>query len=255
MTIVVGYLWVAAPKEATVRDDGTISWAGARRVIGDSERVAIEFARGLAETTGKRLVGVTVGDALTATSQAASAGLACGIDEVVVVKLPEPPETAGAAAAMAAVISGLGDVRLVVLGNGASDSGGRLFGPSLAGLLECPGLSDVTDAGFDGDALWAVSEAHGAPRQYRISGRAVLNVSGASRTPRQMGLRDIMAASSKPSRIVTPEDLDATPMGRVGLLGRAALATGTRKGRVIAGVEVDTAAAQVVAELVARGVL
>ena len=64
MTIVVGYLWTAPPKEATVLEDGSVAWPGVRRTVGDSERVAIEFAKGLAEATDQRLVGVTVGDAI-----------------------------------------------------------------------------------------------------------------------------------------------------------------------------------------------
>jgi electron transfer flavoprotein beta subunit len=255
MTVVVGYLWAAPPKEATVLEDGSVAWPGVRRTVGESERVAIEFAKELAETTDQRLVGVTIGDALTATPQAASSGLACGLDEAVIVRVSSSLGTAEAATAMAAAVSELHEVRLIVLGNAASDSGTRMFGPYLGGLLGWPVMGDVMDAGFDGNALWVVNESHGALVRYRIEGPAILSVSVASRTPRQMGLRDIMAAATKPACTVTPEELGAIQIKPVTVIATAELPTGVRQGRVIKGADADLAAAELVAELMIRGAL
>jgi electron transfer flavoprotein beta subunit len=254
MTVVVGYLWVAGPKEATVLPDGTVTWPGVRRIVGESERVAIEFARTVAEATGSRVVGITVGDAATANPQAANAGLAAGLDEAVIVQTEQPPGTAEASAAMAAVIRGLDDVELVVLGNSASDSGTRMFGPYLGGLLGWPVLGDVTDAGLEEGGIWVDAESQRSSRRYRMESAAVLSVSVASRTPRQMGLRDIMAAGSKPSKVVTAAELGAAGPGAVRVISTANLELSSRRGRVIAGTAPE-AAAEVMAELVARGVL
>ncbi|QGF22419.1 hypothetical protein [Raineyella fluvialis] len=255
MTVVVGYLWVAPPKEATVAADGTVSWPGAHRVVGDSERVAIAFAQELAEASGDRLVGITVGDDLTAAPQAAGAGLARGLDEALIVRMPQAPGTTQAATALAAAVRDLGDVRVVVIGSAASDTGTRMFGPCLAGSLGWPVLVDVLDAGFDDAGLWVVSEAHGTSRRYRVDGPAVLSVSVASRTPRQMGLADILAASRRPSRTVTAEALAVPPIAPVVVRGRAHVETGHRLGRVIPAADADQAATELIAELATRGML
>lgn len=255
MTVVVGYLWVAPPNQATVLEDGTVTWPGVRRIIGESERVAIEFARTVAESSGERLVGVTVGDASTAAQPAASAGLACGLDEAVVVRVQAPPGTAETAAAIAAVVATLDDVRMIVLGNSASDSGTRLLAGYLAGLLGWPVLADVTDAGIDESGLWAENENLRTSRRFRIGSAAVLSVTASARVPRQMGLREIMAANSKPSRIVTPEELAAAAVGPLAVLATAELQASARQGRVIRATDPDEAAGQVVAELRAKGLL
>lgn len=255
MRIVVGYLWAAPPKEATVLPDGTVTWPGVRRIVGESERVAIEFAKTIAEAQGSTLTGVTVGDATTALPAAASAGLACGLDDVIVVTTAQTPETATTAAALAAAVGGLGDVGLVVLGHSSSDAGTRLLPGYLAGLLGWPVLTDVCDAGFDDDGLWAENESLHRRRRYRLETPAVLSVSVSSRTPRQMGLRDIMAAGSKPSRIVTAAEVGASSPFPFRVVGSAELAASTRQGRRISGIDPDQAARQLVAELRAKGVL
>lgn len=255
MTIVVGYLWVAPPNQATVLPDGTVTWPGVRRIIGESERVAIEFARTVAEDIGDRLVGITVGDESTAGSAAASAGLACGLDEAVVVRTEQAPGTAEVAAAIAAAVATLDDVRLVVLGNSASDSGTRLLAGYLAGLLRWPVLTDVTDAGFDEAGLWAETESLRTSRRFRVESAAVLSVTAAARVPRQMGLREIMAAGSKPSRIVTATELGAPKPTALALVGTSELAPSARQGMLIRVSDPDDAAGQVVAELLAKGLL
>lgn len=255
MTIVVGYLWVAPPNQATVLPDGTVSWPGVRRIVGESERVAIEFAKTVAEASGSRLVGITVGDETTAGQPAASAGLACGLDEAIVVRTAAAPGTAEAAAGLAAAIPTLDDVRLVVLGSSASDSGTRLLAGYLGGLLGWPVLADVTDAGFGADGLWAENEHLNTRRHYRIGSPAVLSVTASARVPRQMGLREIMAAGSKPSRIVTAEELGAAPCGPLEVVSTAELAPSSRRAQLIHAADPDHAADQVVTALRARGVL
>lgn len=256
MTLVVGYQWAASPKEATVLADGTVTWTGARRIVGTPDRVAIELARELAAATGDRVVGVTVGDPETAGGPAAGAGLACGLDEAVLVPHPQEPDTAEAAWALEAVIRDLADVRLVVIGDCAADSGTRMLGPLLGGLLGWPVLSGVTDARFaDDGTLHAVGEAHGTPRRYKVAGPAVLAATLDARTPRQLGLRDILGADAKPSRTRTPDELGIGRVGSVEVTGRGPVDLGHRLGRVITEPDPAGAAATLVAELMARGAL
>ena len=103
--------------------------------------------------------------------------------------------------------------------------------------------------------LHVVGESRGAPRRYQVTGPAVLAVTIDARTPRQLGLREIMAASSKPSRVVNRADLGATALGHVDVLGRAPMELGGRHGRVITERDPDRAAALLVTELMKTGVL
>lgn len=253
MPVVVGFQWAAPPKEATVEEDGTIGWVGARRIVGASDRVAIELAAELARASDDRVVGVCVSDAEQAVPAASGAGIACGLDEAVLVALPTEPDTAEAAAALAEQVRELGDVPAVVVGDCSADSGTRMLAPLLGGLLGWPVLTSVTDAGFEDDGLRVVAEPHGGPQRFRVTGPVVLSTTPDARTPRQLGLRDILGAGAKPARTVhaTPAAL----FGTVEVQTRSRTTLGRRAGRVVQETDPARAAAVLVAELMARGAL
>lgn len=256
MRVVVGYQWCASPKAATVRADGTVSWVGAQRLVGTPDRVAIELARQLADSAGARLIGVTVGDREATAPEASSAAAACGLDATVLITCDGAPDTADVAAALAHVVRGMGDVRVVVLGSCAADGGTRMVGPVLGGLLGWPVLTDVRDVNVDDAGLLdVVDESRATPRRSRITGPAVLTTTIDARVPRPLGLRQILAAGAKPSTFINGADLATGPDGRVEVLDRAPVDLGHRLGRVITERDPRRAAALLVEGLTDSGAL
>lgn len=256
MTVLVGYQWAASPKEATVLEDGAVTWTGATRVMSAADRVAVELACRTAEAVGARTLGVCVaGPPAAADPRARSSALACGPDEVVVVACEREPDTAEVAGALAAVVAQRGDVRLVVLGDCAADAGTRMVAPVLGGLLGWPVLTEVGEVvpdptgGFE-----AVDDSRGARRRTRLTGPAVVAVAVDACVPRQLGLRQILAADSKPSRVVPADELGLTAPG-LQVLGRAPLERGHRRGHVIDDPDPARAAALLLDELIDGGVL
>jgi electron transfer flavoprotein alpha/beta subunit len=265
MRVVVGYQWAASPKEATVLKDGTVTWVGARRAVGAADRVAIELARQLVDSAGAdpaaeaaspQLVGVTVCEQQAADPRAQSTALACGLDEAVMVECEREPDTGDVAAALAAVVRGLGDVRVVVIGSCSTDSGTRMVGPTLGGLLGWPVLTDVRDVTADENgALHVVDESRGAQRRSRVEGPVVLAATVDARTPRQLALREILAAGSKPSRTVRAGEFGVQEASPLEVLGRSPMDLGQRQGHVITERDPDLAAAQLIERLMESGVL
>jgi electron transfer flavoprotein beta subunit len=283
MRVVVGYQWAAPPKEATVLKDGTVTWAGARRAVGAADRVAIELARQLADSAGVRpvaesvgvrpvtdsagvrlvadsagvrLVGVTVCEEQAADPRAQSTALACGLDEAILVQCEREPDTGDVAAALAAVVRDMDDVRVVVIGSCSTDSGTRMVGPTLGGLLGWPVLTDVRDVTVDeAGVLRVVDESRETLRRSLVEGPVVLSATVDARTPRQLGLREILAAGSKPSRIMSGADLGVQTGSPLEALGRGPMDLGHRLGNVITERNPAIAAAQLVESLMESGVL
>ncbi|MCG2799458.1 MAG: hypothetical protein L6367_13100 [Cellulomonas sp.] len=256
MTVLVGYQWAASPKEATVLEDGSVTWTGANRVVSAADRVAIELACRTAEATGSRTVGVCVtGPQAGADPRARSSALACGPDEVVVVAGGREPDTCDVAAALAAVVAQLGDVDLVVLGDCAADAGTRMVAPVLGGLLGWPTLTEVGEVAPDpAGGFEVVDDSRGARRRTRLTGPAVLGVAVDACVPRQLGLRQILAADSKPSRVVPAAELGSTAPA-LEVLDRAPVDLGRRRGHVIDEADPARAAALLVDELIEAGAL
>lgn len=255
MTIVVGYLWVAPPKEAVVAENGSLNWAGAEPVIGKSERVAIAFAQDLATRLQETLVGVTVGDARTAAEHAADAGLACGLDQAQVVQTSGLVDTAEAAAGVAGVCRTLGDVRAVVIGNASSDAGTQLLGPYLGGLLGWPVITNVADIKLSGDESVVDVERYGLRSQYQVAGPLVLCCAANACTPPPMALRDILMAEKKPRQMKRLGDVAATAVPGVELIGQSKLPATAREAGLITGKTPRESATQLVTELEHRGML
>ncbi len=226
MRVVVAYKWAPNPQEATVAPDGRVDWSRTRAHLSDYDAVAAEVARRLVEAEGSRsgsagsgtesggeVIGLSVGPAEVASSAARKACLPKGFDRAVLladdalVRLG----TAATATCLAALIRHIGDVDLVVCGDGSTDVGAKLVPAYLAGLLGWPALLEVTGvSGTPGN--WTVDRAYGVGTQtVHVGAPAVLAVATDAATPRAVGMRDILAAGKRPVEVLTPDALDGLP--------------------------------------------
>lgn len=257
MKIVVTYQWAPDPSEASVGVDGSVDFSRAKPVVSDYDATAIQVGRLLADATGASLIGISVGGAAAAVPVATKAALSRGLDEVVVIADPalEGAGTLSTSKALAAAITALGDVALVLTGDSSIDSGGRITAPVLAGLLGWPVVTDAKSINLAGATVTVARELTEGTQTLTVAGPAVIATSADAEKPKAPGMKDVMAAAKKPVTIKSAADLGLTiaPEGAV-------KSTGKPSGPARKGVRIDTsdpaaAAAELVSALRTAGVL
>jgi electron transfer flavoprotein beta subunit len=250
MTIAVAYKWAGNPQDAVVDASGAVDWSRAKASVGEYDAVAIELGRRLADATGQRLVGVSVGGPEVDASLARKAGLSRGLDELVVVLDPAATDTASVAAALAEALATIDDVQVVLTGESSTDVAAKLTGPVLAGRLGWPAVLDVRAVDLAADHLRVVTAVPGGTRTLAVTGPAVLAVASDAVTARVSTMKDILAAAKKPVRV---HESPAHPAFAV--VGRARPAQRMRKHQVIDASDPQAGADELVAALRADGVL
>ena len=260
MRVFVAYKWAPDPADATVGPDGTIDFSRARPAIGEYDAVAFEVGRLLADAAGAELIGLTVGGPEAGTPAARKAALARGLDSLVVAARPDLDGLD--ALATATVLAGLlhagpgaggtaGEVLAVLTGDSSRDAGAHLVGPALAGVLGWPCLAGVRSVEARAGALRVLRRARGGTQTVALPPPAVLACAPDAAEPRVPGMRDLLAASRKPVVVACP----AAPRETLEMIARRRPPAPQRLRRVIDGADADAAAAWVVAELRASGVL
>ena len=257
MKIVVAYQWAPDPKEATVNADGTIDYSRAKAVISDFDAVAIEVGRQLADANGAGLIGVCVGGPDVAASVATKAALSRGLDEVVVVSDPALAKagTLAIAQVIAAVVKSTEDVGLVITGDSSIDTGARMTGSIVAGLLGWPVVTDARTLTAAG-AAWSVERTlNEGVQTLSVAGPAVISVAADAAKLKAPGMKDILAAGKKPVTTKALADLGIGLPDEGTVRSTAKLTGPQRKQVVIATSDPAQAAAELVAALRAADVL
>jgi electron transfer flavoprotein beta subunit len=247
--IVVAYKWAANPADALVADDGTIDWSRAKCAVSEYDPCAIELGRRLADATGAELIGVSAGDKQVASSLAKKAALARGLDRLVLVindlLAGAGPVQSGLAVARA--IEGIGEVDLVIAGDASVDGGSQTVPAVIAGALGWPALSEVTKVSGTAGDLTVERAYRGGSQVLRATGPVVLAAASDAVTPRVPGMKDILAASRKPSEEV-PYAAAGTA-STVEVTGRSKPQLKARLGRLLDASDPDAAAAQLIEAL------
>jgi len=256
MKIVVTYQWAPDPKDASVNSDGSIDFSRAKPAISDFDAVAIEVGRAVADATGAGLIGVSVGGAEAAASVATKAALSRGLDEALVVSDPALASsgTLGVAQAIAGAVRDLGDVALVIVGDSSIDTGARLTGTVVAGLLGWPSVTDAMK--LTPGAEWAIERLlNEGVQTLSVAGPAVVAVTSDAAKLKAPGMKDILAAGKKPVTVKSLADVGVTLADQGTLRSTAKLTGPARKQVVINTADPAAAAAELVAALRAADVL
>lgn len=252
MKIVVAYKWAAKPQDAVVAADGTIDWSRATAAVSEYDPVAMELGRRLADASGGELIGVSVGGAELASPMAKKAALSRGLDRTVIVAddALSGAGTTETALALAALVTRIGGVDLVLTGDSSVDTGARMVPTVLAGALGWPAVLQAGSvSGAPGELR--VERAHeGGSQVLALSGPAVVSVAADAVVPRVPGMKDILAAGKRPTEQVALAELAEQGLGSVvGVVGRARPSLKARKAQVIDASDATTAAATLVAAL------
>ena len=258
MKIVGAYKWAPNPQDAEVGPDGSVDFARARSAVSEYDPVAFELARRLGDATGAEVIGLTVGAAAIDSPLARKAALSRGLDRLVLVA---DDALAGAdgtrlAAVLAAAITAIGEVDLVLAGDSSIDVAEGQVPLTVAGQLGWLGLSRVSSVVADGEGLTVERDLPGGVTALAIRTPVVLAATADAVLPKVPGMKDILGAGKKPVEVMVLADL-AVPEARVSLstLATARPAGGERQAVLFDAADPAAAANELVGALRQAGAL
>lgn len=209
MNIVVCYKIVPDEQDVAVRDDRTLSFERASLKIGDYDLNAVEAGAQLAAAHDASLICLTAGGDAVEDTKLKKAVLARGPQENVAVKDASLPEAGSTKTArvLAAAVKQLGEVDLVLCGEGSADLYAQQVGVQLGELLGWSTMNGVTSIELD-DGVAHVERTVGiVVERLDVPLPAVLSVAADMNTPRIPSMKDILGAGKKPSRVLSLDEV------------------------------------------------
>lgn len=210
MKIIVCYKVTPEAEGIEVKPDGEISLAKAEWKIGQYDLNAIEAGVALAESAGGEVAALSVGASHITSSKAKKAVLSRGPQELyqVVDDCLESVDTNLTARILAAAVRMLGEVDLVLCGEGSSDLYFQQVGLQLGELLGYPTTNAVSKIEVDGDGLIIERSLENDVETLEVSLPAVLSVTTDINLPRLPSMKDILGAGKKPVTEWSLDDLN-----------------------------------------------
>lgn len=209
MNIVVCYKIVPDEQDVGVQADRTLSFDRAPLKIGDYDLNAVEAGARLAAAHGANLVSLTAGGDAVEDAKLKKAVLARGPHENVAVRDPSLSEadSSKTARVLAAALKQLGDVDLVLCGEGSADLYAQQVGVQLGELLGLPAINAVSAIELD-DGFARVERTVGnVVERLDMPLPAVLSVTADMNIPRIPSMKDILGAGKKPSRVLSLDEV------------------------------------------------
>lgn len=251
MRAVVCYKWVIDEADIAVEEkDRTLNFKNAKYKISEYDRNALELGATLQEKHGWELLAVTVGKGVEASAKDV---LSRGPEKVYYVDDPalEEADSSVVAKVLAKVIEKIGNVDLVICGEGSSDGYSQQVGPRLAALLGYHALTYVCALEVEGETLKAQRKLDDGVEVVQVRGPAVVTVTPDINKPRIPSLKQILAAKKKPAEQLALADLglDLTAPG-IEVTGVSAAVVERKQVRINEqGMDIKEAAARLVKQL------
>ncbi|MGI9953140.1 hypothetical protein V3F56_12320 [Moorellaceae bacterium AZ2] len=205
--VIVCYKWVIDEKDIKINPDLTVDVSKAQRKISEYDKNAIEAGVRAAGKLGCQPVGLTFGG--PEARQSLKDALARGLEAAYWVNCSAAGQADGAATArvLAAAVRAIGDYRLVICGEGASDTYARQVGPRLGAVLDLPVVTSVISLEFEGDRLVATRKLEDCLEKVKVDLPAVVSVLPEINEAPVPSLKAVLAAGKKPTTEFTPEGL------------------------------------------------
>ena len=200
MNIVACYKIVYDEQDVVVKPDRTLSFERAALKIGDYDLNAVEAGAQLAVEHDATLIGLTAGGDSVMDSKIRKAILARGPQENVAVR-DDALDMAGSlktAHVLAAAVRNLGDVDLILCGEGSADRYAQQVGIQLGEVLGLPTINGVTsidlEEGVCARRAWLQALKW---RGWRFRCRPFCRLWADMNTPRIPSMKDILNAGKK----------------------------------------------------------
>ena len=202
MKILVCFKYVKEESEIAVNADRTLNLDTAQWAISQYDLNAVEAAMALSRSIdGTEVNMLTIaGDALS-NSKMKKAALSRGPAKLYGIYTADCGDAITTASYIAQAVERIGDIDLVIFGEGSSDMYSQALGSMVGALLDLPTVNGVEKISFK-DEAWVIERSNGKEAEIlKIRGKAVISVTGDICPPRIPSMKDIMAAGKKPVEI------------------------------------------------------
>lgn len=210
MNIVACYKIVPDEQDIIVRPDRTLSWDKAEWKIGQYDLCAVEAGMQLSEATGGKLSALSAGTQQLDNSKLKKGILSRGPHDLFLIA-DDALANADAyqtANALAGAIKKIGDVDLVLCGEGSSDLYTQQVGIQLGELLNYPVINAISKISVQDSKLLVERSLEDEVELLQVPLPAVVSVTTDINLPRIPGMKEILAAGKKPMTQWTLSDLD-----------------------------------------------
>lgn len=210
MKIVVCYKIVRNSQQIEERSDGTLDFGGAEYEISQYDTNAIEAAVTLAsENEGSSVIALTVADGAAGDIKMRKGVLSRGPQELMIVNGEGMDEanTYTVADSLKKAIEKLGDVDVVICGEGSGDNYAQQTGVMLGAMLGWANVNGVSELHANDGALCVTRELENCAEELEVKLPAVVSVTSSINIPRIPALKDILQAGKKPVSLATADEL------------------------------------------------
>lgn len=211
MNILVCFKYIYNEDEVYVGADKTPDVSGASMVVSPYDLNMIEASMKLAAAVGdSNVYMLTVAGDVLDNSKAKKSALSRGPAAMYAVKADKALDMDNLAVAslLKSAVEKIGDVDLVVCGEGSGDMYSQQLGNMLGGMLGWPTLNVVSELKYEDGRVLAVRSDAGRTETFAIGGKAVVSVTSDISRPRIPSMKEIMGAGKKPVTIWSAEELE-----------------------------------------------
>lgn len=197
--------------------DKTLDYTAVPHVVSMYDLNAIEAAAQFAESSDEHtLVALTAGDTKIHDSTMRKNVAARGASEIYLVMddALEDAETNQTAHALAAAIEKIGNIDLIICGDGSADQYSHQVGIQLGEIMGLPNVNAVVDFKVEGSTVKVDRELDDVIEHIEVQTPAVLSVLSDMAQPRVCQVKDIMMAGRKPVHEWSLEDIGLEPPER-----------------------------------------
>lgn len=242
MKIVACFKLVPEEQDIEIKADRTLSFAKAGWKIGQYDLNAIESASNLKTETEGVMIALTAGGQIVDNSKnkknilSRGADSFCGIaDEAML-----DADALTTAKVLTAAIQKIGDVDLVICGEGSGDIYAQQIGPMLGQMLGYTNINAVNRISVAQDKLIVDRVLENDVEVLEIGLPAVISVTTDINQPRIPSMKDILAAGKKPETVWSLADIGVEVNSKLEVISTLAPEQAERKNIILEGVDEDT---------------
>ncbi len=212
MKIAAAFKVVPDDQDIKVAGDRTLDYSKAKNTISVYDLNALEVASQLAAQVSGSAVAITAGPAAIDESKLKKNVLARGVDELFMTAddACADMDAKSTAAELAKLVEQIGDVDLVLCGDGSADNYAQQVDVQLACKLGWPVVNAGAKVTVKDGALEVERVLEDAVEVVEVSLPAVVSVTPDAAEPRIPGMKDILAAGKKPMTVGAATDVAAS---------------------------------------------
>ena len=237
MKVVACFKVVPDDQDIVVGSDGSLDVSRAKLTISAYDLNAVEAAVQLVEAHGGSCTVLTAGPASIDDSKLKKNILSRGADDLVMVAddALADMDAHQTACALAAAIRQMGDVDLVLFGDGSADLYAQQVGVQTGALLGIPTVNCAAGLAFDGTALSVERALEDRTEALRVPLPAAVCVTSDINLPRIAGMKQILAAGKKPQNVIGADAIGGAAEPTIEVLGTRAPLSQDRRRDIVEG--------------------